>query len=505
MKKRVLGNCRKTNWQICHRIFPALQDEESRNTMCVPTADNTTGQQKDKAKFQIIFRHFPTTTLALAVALTVTLAVALAVATAMTVQAFTTAMTVQAFAKDEYGNPSDWAESGVRRAISLGLVPAPLQTEYAQATTRAEFCAFAVALHESVTGAEILGRQAFDDTDDVNVEKMAAAGVVNGTGDNMFSPGEPLTREQAATMLARLADAAGRPLKASEPEFDDNDNISSWAVAPVGQVQAAGIMQGEGPGIFAPKNAYAREQSIITILRVYDIMNETYENANAGYGDTDSSDGNKGTNGADMGAGTDSENDTNPGASTDGTGADSGTSTGTGASMNPIATITMENGSEIVLELFPSKAPNTVNNFIHLASKGYYDGLTFHRVAKGFMIQGGCPLGTGTGGPGYSIMGEFANNGFTDNDISHQPGVISMARSTPPDSAGSQFFICAGDASFLDGNYAAFGQVVSGLDAVYKIAELNTSREGGLPSTPQVIKSIAVNTKDVEYQPPDTM
>ncbi|MDR3207735.1 MAG: peptidylprolyl isomerase [Oscillospiraceae bacterium] len=173
----------------------------------------------------------------------------------------------------------------------------------------------------------------------------------------------------------------------------------------------------------------------------------------------------------------------------------------------------MENGQKIVLVLFPDKAPNTVNNFLSLVKDGFYDGLDFHRVAIDFMIQGGDPLGSGSGGPGYAITGEFAVNGFTDNDISHLPGVISMARqggtSAQPElgynTAGSQFFICAGDASFLDGSYAAFGALLSGLEEVYAIASLNTEINGGPPSSPQIIKSITADTFDIIYPKPETL
>lgn len=140
---------------------------------------------------------------------------------------------------------------------------------------------------------------------------------------------------------------------------------------------------------------------------------------------------------------------------------------------NPIITIEMENGDIMKAELYPEIAPNTVNNFISLVKKGYYDGLIFHRVISGFMIQGGCPDGTGMGGPGYQIKGEFAMNGVK-NDLKHTRGVISMARSMMPDSAGSQFFIMHEDAPHLDGQYAAFGKVVSGMDVVDEIAETQT-------------------------------
>ncbi len=171
---------------------------------------------------------------------------------------------------------------------------------------------------------------------------------------------------------------------------------------------------------------------------------------------------------------------------------------------NPVVTIEMKSGDKIVLELYPDKAPNTVANFISLANSGFYDGLKFHRVAKGFMIQGGDPEGTGMGGPGYSIKGEFSSNGFSGNDISHTPGVISMARSgNSYDSAGSQFFICSGDASFLDGDYAAFGELTEGQDVVDAMAALNTERNGGPPSTPQVIKSVTVETFGKTYDEPE--
>ena len=140
---------------------------------------------------------------------------------------------------------------------------------------------------------------------------------------------------------------------------------------------------------------------------------------------------------------------------------------------NPIVTITMENGDIIKAELYPEIAPNTVNNFISLVSKNFYDGIIFHRVINGFMIQGGDPEGTGMGGPGYSIAGEFAQNGFK-NDLKHTPGVLSMARSMMPDSAGSQFFIMHKTSPHLDGAYAAFGKVIEGLENVNKIAECRT-------------------------------
>lgn len=167
-------------------------------------------------------------------------------------------------------------------------------------------------------------------------------------------------------------------------------------------------------------------------------------------------------------------------------------------SKNPELTIIMEDGEKIKLELYPEKAPNTVNNFIELAEDSYYDGLKFHRVIKGFMIQGGCPDGTGMGGPGYSIKGEFSANGH-ENDLSHKRGIISMARSAAPDSAGSQFFIVHKDSPHLDGQYAAFGKVIEGMDVVDQIAEVETGVQD-LPKEDQIIKSIEVNTFDQEYE-----
>ena len=157
---------------------------------------------------------------------------------------------------------------------------------------------------------------------------------------------------------------------------------------------------------------------------------------------------------------------------------------------NPIATITMADGRVMTAELYPEKAPNTVNNFISLANKGFYDGLIFHRVIPGFMIQGGCPQGTGMGGPGWHIKGEFAHNGW-NNPIKHTRGVISMARAMDPNSAGSQFFIMHEDAPHLDGDYAAFGHVVNGMDVVDEIAATPTNY-ADKPLTPQVIKTIRV-------------
>ena len=168
---------------------------------------------------------------------------------------------------------------------------------------------------------------------------------------------------------------------------------------------------------------------------------------------------------------------------------------------NPVVTIIMENGDVMKAELYPEVAPNTVNNFISLVKKGYYDGLIFHRVIRGFMIQGGCPQGTGMGGPGYSIKGEFSQNGFKD-DLKHTEGVLSMARSMMPNSAGSQFFIMHKDAPHLDGAYAAFGKVTEGMDVVNKIAEERTDYSDR-PLKTQKIKSMTVDTFGVEYPEPE--
>lgn len=168
---------------------------------------------------------------------------------------------------------------------------------------------------------------------------------------------------------------------------------------------------------------------------------------------------------------------------------------------NPIVTITMGSGDVIKAELYPDIAPNTVNNFISLIKKGYYNGLCFHRVIKGFMIQGGCPDGTGTGGPGYSIKGEFSQNGFK-NDLKHSAGVLSMARTMIPDSAGSQFFIMHKNSPHLDGAYAAFGKVTEGQEVVDKIAECKTDFSDR-PLEPQIMKTVTVETFDVDYPEPE--
>ena len=168
---------------------------------------------------------------------------------------------------------------------------------------------------------------------------------------------------------------------------------------------------------------------------------------------------------------------------------------------NPVVTITMENGDVIKAELYPEVAPNTVNNFISLVKKGYYDGLIFHRVIRGFMIQGGCPQGTGMGGPGYSIKGEFSQNGVK-NDLKHTEGVLSMARSMMPNSAGSQFFIMHKDAPHLDGAYAAFGKVTEGMNIVDKIANERTDYSDR-PLKEQKLKSMTVDTFGVDYPEPE--
>jgi len=171
---------------------------------------------------------------------------------------------------------------------------------------------------------------------------------------------------------------------------------------------------------------------------------------------------------------------------------------------NPIVTIEMENGDIITAELYPEIAPQSVYNFVHLIQDGFYDGLIFHRVIPGFMIQGGCPFGSGTGGPGWNIRGEFEVNGFK-NDLQHTRGVLSMARAQHPDSAGSQFFIMHDDAPHLDGSYAAFGKVVSGMEAVDRIAETETNIYNDKPVKKQVMKKVTVDTFGEEYPEPEKL
>ena len=170
---------------------------------------------------------------------------------------------------------------------------------------------------------------------------------------------------------------------------------------------------------------------------------------------------------------------------------------------NPIVTFTMENGDVMKAELYTEIAPTSVNNFVNLVQKGFYDGLIFHRVIAGFMIQGGDPEGTGMGGPGYSIKGEFASNGFK-NDLKHTRGVLSMARSMRPDSAGSQFFIMHQNAPHLDGDYAAFGKLIEGEDVLDKIAGVDTDYSDR-PRKPQVMKTVTVETFGEEYPEPEKL
>lgn len=170
---------------------------------------------------------------------------------------------------------------------------------------------------------------------------------------------------------------------------------------------------------------------------------------------------------------------------------------------NPVVTFTMENGDIMKAELFPDIAPQSVNNFISLIQKGFYDGLIFHRVIRGFMIQGGDPEGTGCGGPGYSIKGEFSSNGI-ENNLKHTEGVLSMARSMAPDSAGSQFFIMHKNSPHLDGSYAAFGKITEGMENVNRIAETDTDYSDR-PLEDQKIKSVTVETFGVEYPEPDKL
>ena len=171
---------------------------------------------------------------------------------------------------------------------------------------------------------------------------------------------------------------------------------------------------------------------------------------------------------------------------------------------HPIVTIEMESGAVMTGELYPELAPNTVNNFIELANSGFYDGLIFHRVIPGFMIQGGCPNGNGMGGPGYEINGEFSANGFKQNDLLHTTGVLSMARTMAPNSAGSQFFIMVAPAPHLDGQYAAFGQVTEGQDIAIDISRVPRNMMNDKPKKDQVIQSIRVDTQGVEYPAPET-
>lgn len=167
----------------------------------------------------------------------------------------------------------------------------------------------------------------------------------------------------------------------------------------------------------------------------------------------------------------------------------------------PVATIVIKDFGTIEAELYPNVAPNTVKNFLSLANSGFYDGLTFHRIVKDFVLQGGDPKGTGTGGPGYSIKGEFSSNDF-ENDIKHEEGVLSMARSNSPDSAGSQFFIVTKEAPHLDGKYAAFGKVTKGLKVVHEIEDVSVGANDK-PIKPVVIESIKVDTKGIEYGNPE--
>ena len=168
---------------------------------------------------------------------------------------------------------------------------------------------------------------------------------------------------------------------------------------------------------------------------------------------------------------------------------------------NPIVTFEMENGTIMKAELYPEVAPNTVNNFISLVNKGFYDGLIFHRVISGFMIQGGCPDGTGMGGPGYGIKGEFSQNGFK-NDLKHTEGVLSMARAMDPNSAGSQFFIMHKTSPHLDGSYAAFGKLIEGMDVVNEIASVPTDYMDR-PIVGCVMKKVTVDTQGVDYPEPE--
>ena len=171
---------------------------------------------------------------------------------------------------------------------------------------------------------------------------------------------------------------------------------------------------------------------------------------------------------------------------------------------NPIVTIEMENGKKITAELYPDIAPQSVRNFISLANSGFYNGLIFHRCIYGFMIQGGCPDGNGMGGPGYEINGEFAGNGFRQNDLIHETGVLSMARTMAPNSAGSQFFVMVAPAPHLDGQYAAFGKITEGQDVAIDISRVQRNMMNDMPKKPVVMATVRVDTQGVEYPAPET-
>lgn len=231
-------------------------------------------------------------------------------------------------------------------------------------------------------------------------------------------------------------------------------------------------------------------------------------------GTSSSTTGQTGTSGTKTESSSTSTSTDQAGSTTESTGTDSSATTGTteeaSATDNsadfkqandPIVTIEMDNGKKVEIELFPKAAPNTVNNFISLVKSGFYDGLTFHRVIPEFMIQGGDPDGAGTGGPGYSIAGEFKSNNV-QNDLKHTRGILSMARAGDPNSGGSQFFIMVADSPQLDGEYAAFGKVISGMDAVDEV--VNLPRDGqDKPNTPAVMKKVTVDTKGVTYPEPE--
>lgn len=188
---------------------------------------------------------------------------------------------------------------------------------------------------------------------------------------------------------------------------------------------------------------------------------------------------------------------------TDGVDADVTTSKNSAGNLNPLVTIEMENGGKIEVELYPDIAPNTVNSFVSLIKKGFYDGVIFHRVIPNFMIQGGDPMGMGIGGPGYMIKGEFSSNGF-DNPLLHERGVLSMARTPMPDSAGSQFFIMVHDSPFLDGEYAAFGKVLNGMETVDAIVHADRD-QSDKPLQNQTMKHVTVDTFGVDYPEPETI
>jgi len=360
--------------------------------------------------------------------------------------------------------PSAWANEAINKLKTNETIDPSFFTNYKEAITRKDFAYLAVKLYESLSNSESISvvdedSTLFVDTNDTYVIKAFKLGIINGYGNGQFGPNDLVTREQINVMLVKTLGIADINLSKDQIEnliFKDQAEISTWALESVRLAYKHKIMNGVAELTIAPKQNTTREQALFLVQNVLDNKDMFVTQVKVAEEIEE-----------------------------------------TQMIKNPVAVIELESGGKIEIELYPAIAPNTVANFVSLADSGFYEGLIFHRVISDFMIQGGDPTGTGTGGTDYSIAGEFSENGI-ENSISHTRGVISMARATAFDSAGSQFFIMHQDGRFLDGKYAGFGKVINGIEYVDSIANVETDNRDK-PLKDVTIKSIVIEYN--KYEP----